>query len=600
MTIRILNDDVISKISAGEVIERPSAVLKELIENSIDAGAQNIQIDIHGAGRQLMRITDDGIGMNRSDAKICLQRHSTSKIQNADDLNQIDSFGFRGEALYSIQAVSRFKLTTSMHQDTIGTEVSSQGGKNLEIKDAPPVKGTIIEVRDLFFNTPARLKFLKSARSEKKTMIDMISSEALAFPEVSFSVYENDKQILKLNSRETLSERISDLYGKDLIRQMIPVTFQEAEINLRGYISKPVLSRSDRGMQLFFVNNRFVKSLSLQYGLQNAYRTRLMVDRHPISFLFLDINPKKVDVNVHPTKKEVRFEDSTGVQSLMTKVIRQTLEQIRNPVTTINMEQTKLPSYAKNSGFRSTPRVMEEVLNMAKESSSKFIKEPSLLLMDGQNLEEDFHEDEIRESELIQGSDDNRRVLGSVCGVFIIIETSRGLGIIDQHAAHERVLYERFHQRAMQESIVQQDLLIPLEFNPSASEKIILENSMHDLRALGFSIEPFGDQAYILNSIPNLIDGCRLRNLIHDIIRELSEGQKQSESLNQLAQEKIIRASCRSAVMANDQLSIVEMEKLIEDLYQCDVPQSCPHGRPVFLEWSKEDLEKIFGRLGSH
>ncbi len=585
--VSVLPRELISKISAGEVIERPSSVVKELIENSIDAGSRQISIDIAGAGQQLIMIEDDGSGMDRIDVEMCALRHATSKIRDLADLNKIFSFGFRGEALYSISAVSRFRMLSSVKNAMMGTEVYWEGGEKKFVKDCAPIGGTRIEIKDLFYNTPVRLKYLKSSRAEMHSILDVVTCQAIAFPEIAFRLREAGTIHMDLVPRDNLILRITDIYGDFIMDHMIPIHFSEKGLSIKGYVSKPVFSRADRSMQFFFVNQRGIKSLTLQYGIAIAYRTRLMVNRYPVCFLFVDIDPALIDVNVHPTKKEIRFLDSDYVQSVVRHTIESALDCFKNPVTKAQSITPQLGSSNKNLDLN----IQEN--EPAYEADQKTVF--SSIITQGHTIDK---QTVTFEESILPNWSGPVRVLGSICRLFIVVETEKGLGIIDQHAAHERILYEKIWKSIKNGSLVQQDLLIPIEFVPSPQEKLVLINCLEILKGLGFTIDAFGQNSFVLNSIPDFLNAADIRRVLSDILKELVE-DKIPDSLEEHRKEKVARAACRRAVMANDTLSLEEMEKLVSDLYACDIPQSCPHGRPVFLEWTKENLEKLFGRLGS-
>ncbi len=554
--IKILPEDLVSKIAAGEIIERPASVVKELVENAVDADSTIVTVDITNAGKRMIRIADNGIGMNHEDALLALERHATSKIGKEADLDSILSFGFRGEALPSIAAVSRLRLVTADNDATGGTVVYSEGGRVLKVEEVGCPRGTTVEVGNLFFNTPARLKFLKSNNTELRHITDAIISHALPHPSLHFILRHNSKEVYSLPVVKDCGERILQVWGKEVYEYLWRIGEKASGISVEGFISKPTCTRADRTLQFFFINRRPIRNNSLTHALYEGYKTLLPRERHPIGIIFIEMDPSLVDVNVHPTKREVRFKDQTSVHDLLVKIIREGM---------------------KGRAEMSYDKVNTGLLNVEE-------RVPSLPV--GQTVADGGRQG--------RGQTGDIRPLGQIQNTFIVAEVKGELCIIDQHAAHERVLYERIKKATSGSAPPVQPLLIPEQIELSFQEALLLKEEVETLRSFGIELEEFGQNTFILRGIPSFLGQIGYRQLIRDILDALllEERPKTHDKM-----EKLIHLmACHSAVKAGQPLTVREMADLIQDLDSASLPFTCPHGRPTAITYSISDLERMFKR----
>ena len=580
MPIQILPDEVASQIAAGEVVERPASVVKELLENALDARASQITIRIEQAGRRLIEVSDDGAGIPSNEMALALARHATSKLRSADDLFHIVTLGFRGEALASIASVARLTLISKTHDGTIGARLQVEGGRIGALEQTGVPSGTLIRVEDLFYNVPARLKFLKQDTTERQQIDGLVTRYALAYPDVRFQHFQDGRPLLQTSGNGKRREVLANLYGIDTARQMIEVNLEENDSSLTGFVSPVSLTRSNRREITFFVNGRWVQDVSLNTALLQAYHTLLMVGRYPLAILFVNLPPEEVDVNVHPAKAEVRFRSADRVFSLVQRGVRRAL-LAHSPVPQITN------SYWKSD---STPRQFDISWEMAAQPAA------ALAVQGEPNPGEPEIAPVTPAVGLPSGQIPLLRLIGQVGATYLVAEGPDGLYLIDQHAAHERVLFEKLMKQHTGK-IPSQSLLEPavLELPPAAAG--LLNNQLAVLQDLGFQIEPFGPATFRIRAIPALFSssdpGAAVRVVVEDF--EEDETPLQAEIEARLA----ARICKRVAVKGGQTLSVEEQRALLHDLETCQSPRTCPHGRPTMIHLSVDLLERQFGRRGS-
>lgn len=577
MVINVLSEDVINKIAAGEVIERPASVVKELLENSIDAGADLININIENYGKDLIRISDNGLGMNHEDAKKSIVRHATSKIFTADDLFAINSLGFRGEALASIAAISKMTIITKQKDEEEGYKIFVEGGNLIDSTIAAANNGTVIEVKDLFFSTPVRKKFLKSDAVELKHIIEVVSRYAVINPNITINLVHNGKDILKAPKVSDWRSRIASLYSASLAKDLLDIEYEDELIKIKGFIGKPHQSRNDKQHQSLFVNKRWVKSDILSKAVFDGYHSLIFVGKFPIFFIDLEINPNKVDVNVHPQKLEIKIEKKDQIYRIVMNVIKDILKQNNLiPTMNLNFEQTVINNKPKYN-FEPSKQTVLYV------KDQKPVQETVIIEEENQN----YIENSIKLPPM--------KLLGQIHKTFFVAETPGGLLVIDQHVVQERALYEKFMNQYMNKNVAIQTLLkgdlIELDYH----EKHIVEENLAMICNFGFNLEPFGEGKYVLKTIPQIFGRTQPKELLYELISSLKEGKNKIEEI----QEDIItRMSCRASVKAGDTLTIAQMEKLLFELSQAKLPYHCPHGRSIFVNVNIDELEKKFKRKG--
>jgi len=572
MSIQLLPEQVSSQIAAGEVVERPASVVKELVENSLDAGASQISVRIFSGGQKLIEVIDNGNGIPAEELALALTRHATSKLSKAEELDHIASLGFRGEALAAIASVSRLTLVSREAGSETAAEIVADEGKVKHRKPAASPRGTHIRVEDLFFNLPARRKFLKSERSERSRILILLTRFALAFPQVRFSLEFDGRNRLNTSGNGDRREVLAALYAPDLARRMIDVDAEYEDLKISGYISPTDVTRSNRVSLNFFVNGRWVQDLSLSTAVIQAYRGLLMVGRFPLASLFIELPPQEVDVNVHPTKAEVRFLAADQVFSGLQRAVRRAL-----------LAHTPVPNL--EPGLRWQPETLvatpipEEKQQEELDLSSG--KDPSL---------------EKNGQAPLPGSEGPLlRLVGQVGTAYLVAEGPDGLYLVDQHAAHERVLYERF--QSLRHNIEAQRLLEPLTIELSPAQSQLLEAEFSTLADLGFEIEPFGPNTFVLRAMPAVLLGSDPESALRVLVEDFEEDESPLEAEKDA---KLIARVCKSAaVKAGQRLSMEEQEALLRDLEACESPRTCPHGRPTMVHLSIDLLERQFGRRGA-
>lgn len=554
--IQLLPEDLINKIAAGEVIERPASVVKELVENSIDAGATRITVDIQGAGRKMIRVADNGHGMTREEVEISVQRHSTSKINSLDDLFNIQSLGFRGEAIPSIASVSKIDILSQ--SDGAGTRLKIEGGKQLSLENAGAPKGTTVTIKDLFFNTPARKKFMKSPATEMGHIGNIVSKYALANPNISFELISDGKPLLSTPGSGKLRDAAIAVYGVDLVKGLVEFEFKFRLGKIHGLISLPTLTRVDKNYETFFVNKRYIRNFLLNRALEEGYRTLIPGNRYPVAILFIDIDPKQVDVNVHPAKREVKFVKTNEVMQAISDAVRNAL--------------------VKDDQNTRSPEREDQIIGISDENNFLFNSTPYV-----PNQELEIEVSGIQPLFPIYQYKDT----------YIICTDGEELVLIDQHAAHERIIYDRLSKQKGENK--KQSLLIPENIELGPSDKAVLAENMDQLKDYGFEIEEFGNNSYIIRSVPVLSAKTSPKQLLTDLISDLGNLGKSSRL--EIKKENVRKLlACHSAIKAGDKLTVEEMNQLIRDLYTTENPLTCPHGRPTMIRIGKEELEKRFGR----
>jgi DNA mismatch repair protein MutL len=595
--IRLLPEILASQVAAGEVIERPASVVKELVENSIDAGARKIEVSIRRGGISLIRVIDDGCGMDRDDALLSLERHATSKIRTANDLAAIATLGFRGEALPSIASVSRFRLSTREHDAVAGTEIIVAGGKIETVRDGGEAPGTQIEVRSIFYNLPARRKFLRSENTESRNLEHQLHLQATGHPEIAFAFVRDDRVVFQLPAVASLVDRIRDLHGKELIDRLLPVEeSNSATIRIGGLIGQAGVSRQTRAQQLVFVNGRAVENAVLSAGLREGYHTALMKGQFPVTFLFLDLDPAAVDVNVHPAKREVRFRDPNGVREAVVEAVRRTLEsgrqewqqQFRAPVAAPAVAGIVDPGRAIPATPGPVSTEPGSSIPATTEALPSFQPQPNEQLP---SIAASAWNDQATAS----SRDQQFQIIGVLNKLYVLMENQDGLVLVDQHAAHERILFEELRRRMEEQGVPSQRLLLAQTFELAPRDAEWVERNSATLQKMGIGIEPFGANAFKIDSLPTFLDVSDPVTFMRKVIDGLKSASNGSSAMR-LGEEMIAKTVCRHAVKANDPLRYLEVEKLITDLLQCDLPYCCPHGRPTMIQISHAELEKKFGR----
>ncbi len=610
--IALLSETVASQVAAGEVVERPASVVKELVENAIDAEATRIEVLIRRGGISTIRVVDNGIGMDRDDALLCLERHATSKIRTGADLSAIHTLGFRGEALPSIASVSRFRLTTRERDALAGTEVIVNGGKIESVRDGGDAPGTQIEARSLFFNLPARRKFLRTENTESSHIEHQLHLQAIGHPQVGFVFVNDERVVYQLPPTEHLRDRIRDLCGTALAAELLEVPeFDGGGLIIRGFVGKAGVSRSSRAQQLIFVNGRAIENNTLNFALREGYHTALMKGQHPVTFLFVEMDPAAVDVNVHPAKREVRFRNPAHVREAVVEATRRALESDRaswtqtfhpegrapaRPTTTEPTEIPVAPQPTLDLGPTSpfaAPSIPPATTAVPVESGTR--GSASLRDAPPEAAVPDFG---LRTTPRIVPAEDRSRdfrILGVLGKLYVLMENETGLVLVDQHAAHERILFEEMRKRMESQGVPSQRLLIPLTLQVSPRDADWLANNLPTLHRAGIALEPFGAGTFKIDSLPTFLRGSEPLQLVREIIDELRETSAQTSKLR-LGEDMIAKTVCRHAVKANDYLREPELVRLIQDLLACDLPYTCPHGRPTMIQMSYYELEKKFGR----
>lgn len=644
--IRVLPDNLANQIAAGEVVERPASVVKELLENSIDAGAQRIQIDIELGGRRLMRISDDGIGMNRDDAVLAFERHATSKIQTLEDLSGIRTLGFRGEALASIASVAKIELVTKTEDSSAATRVQIEGGRIVDVKDAARSTGTTISVRDLFFNTPARRKFMRSESTENFHLTNIVTHYAIAHPEIAFTLINNGRESIRVSPAKNLRERAFQILGGDLLDSLLEVNSgREFIAKISGYISAPRERRTTRDSQYFFINGRFVRDKLISRGLLEGYRSILPHGVYPVALLFLEVPSEEVDVNVHPAKTEVRFRRTDAVKDVIAEAVRKTLESA-NLFSEKNLWQNELLG-AREEKDVSTIKAQSFTVEQPKIDFR--IAEPEIQIPDLKSEDSDFEilvnttdfekivenrQSAIENSPQIidfpvtetqtskpQSPILNYRVappvdsalkatksievdqlnaakiqpVGQLHQSYIIAVDNQGLLLIDQHVAHERILFDKFRKKENERRIESQNLLLPETFDLTPAQASAFDLIEAELEKLGFGLMRLSGRTIAIKAVPSDLPPSEVRNLLAEVL-DTVDADKRGNAIETIRDEIAASLACKAAVKVNMKLTPEKMQWMIDNLITNSAATTCPHGRPIILRLTMKDIERSFHR----
>ena len=590
--VHVLDDNTINKIAAGEVVERPASVIKELVENAIDAKADRIEVEIMAGGTSFMRVSDNGIGMSREDAEKAILHHATSKIVQVDDLQAIATLGFRGEALPSIASVSRFNLQTRQAGAELGTEIKITGGKTTEIGVAGCNLGTTIRVEDLFFNTPARKKFLKTNNTESGRINEFIIKLAISHPEIAFKLINNNKSSLATPGRGDLKETLQSLYGASVGQSLLPLEFEDEDIKLWGFVSKPSAIRSSRSWQTFIVNGRIIASRAIAKAIDNAYHALIPKSGYPLIALNIEVPQHTIDVNVHPQKTEMKFEDESRIFKAVYKAV---LDAVRPKGQVGQLGQ--LAAQADHVKQHVEKGLQE--LNFGQSVMNFPLREekPAMTWQEGTTA---LAQDKSVKS--VQSVVDEEEKLptagmipiGQVDDTYIIAQDEDSLYIVDQHAAHERVLFDRFSAQA--EHIPSQQLLVHLILDFSTHESQIIEENLELLAGLGFGLEPSGPNQFRLMEVPADVPSSQAEEFIREVLASMEELHRPTAA--ELRQAVLATTACKAAIKAGFKLNYRQMEILLQELNDTAMPYTCPHGRPTIIKFSSDELAKMFKRTG--
>ncbi len=568
MAIKVLSPQVAAQIAAGEVVERPVSVVKELVENAIDAGATDIQVEIQSGGKRLIRVSDNGAGIPSDEVELTVARHATSKISTANDLFHISTLGFRGEALASIAAVSRFTLSTRTEAEVAGTQIRVENGDIIHRESVGRPPGTSVTVENLFYNVPARRKFLRSDGTETEHISHMVSRYALARPDIRFRLVSNRRAMLQTMGSGALYDVVVKVYDVDAAKQMVEVSAEDgAEIGVAGYVGLPTLYRSNSKHITFFVNGRWIQDRSLSYAVTQAYHGMLMKGQYPVLVLNITLPPAEVDVNVHPTKAEVKFRNPQQLFSAVQKTVRRALLDQGDVVpraTAWQEREAQMRAHWRPTGGNSQ-LAMEVQRTLPDDVGEPAFRAPKMPML---------------------------RVLGQVATTYIIAEGPEGMYLIDQHAAHERIKYEEFLRQRAAQDIAVQELLEPLTIDLSPQQLETLEEERELLAELGFSLEPWGGDTYLLRAVPAILGDGDYKQALTNFLDEMAEGGDASVQ----REEAIARLACHNAIRGGQTLSLEEMKELIRQMEMANDPRHCPHGRPTMILLSAEQLAKEFGR----
>ena len=664
--INILDDLTINKIAAGEVVERPSSVVKELLENAIDSGATQVVVDITDGGKKCIKISDNGSGILSSEVEKCFLRHATSKIKEIDDLYDLYSLGFRGEALASISAVSNIEMITKTKEEAIGTKIALSGSKIIKKEPIGTKDGTTITVKDLFFNTPVRAKFLKSTHAETINISDLINKLAIGNPGVRIKYINNKKLMLNTPGDNKLINVIRSIYGKEITDNLIEIDYKDDKIKIYGYIGNNNIYRSNKNLQHIYINKRYVRSKVILDAINESYKSIIPINKFGVCFLNITINPGEIDVNIHPTKLEVKFQDEKEVYIKIRDIIKNKLLNISligkyKSYTNTNEDyvQNRLNHLGENnnlegkeeynideredlSSFKSFKEALEEKnskeknINQTKfEQNTHKYENPGTSVDNYQtfqeqeqsdyynnmgysdNIQNDTHSDldskldkistqtsflELEDDTLdkiVDNSQDSKfrasdfKVIGTVLNTYIVLEKGTSMYLLDQHAAHEKVLYEEYMTKFKSQSIDMQMLLDPIVIELSSVDMLDVEKNLNLFMKFGFEIEIFGDNHIMVRGVPNIFGTAQSEKFIFQIIDNIGD----LESSYDLKLDKIASMSCRAAIKANDKIHFDEINSLLSKMEKCENPYTCPHGRPSMVEISKKEIEKMFKRI---
>ena len=584
-----MDEILANKIAAGEVVEKTMNVVKELVENSIDASSDEIKIELIDSGVKEIKVSDNGIGMDREDSKLAFSRHATSKLKNLDDLFNIESLGFRGEALPSIASVSNIELKTSNGE--VGTYLMLSGGKDMHVEDSDLQKGTTITVKDLFYNTPVRLKYLKNLYVELANITDYVNKMALSYPNIKFTLINNDRVLLDTDGKGDLRKVIYQIYGADITKKMIEISGENDDYYIHGYISYPEMTKSNRNSITTLVNGRVIKNNELNKIIVDAYHTYIPKDKFPIIVLNIDVDPILIDINIHPTKMDIKFSKMDTLKELVYEEVTKQLKKL-TLIPTIStrseeaLRETTIPLYNafKKDEVNDDVKYEEVALDFSVRDSDDGISDQEL------GSDEDIYENKLEENQPRIKAMIPR---GIVYSTYIIAENEDGMYIIDQHAAAERINYEKV-LKSIKEKVIAIDLLIPVKIELASNEFLIIKNHLDTLKEYGFLAEEFGMNTIIVRSHPNWISDDIAEECIRKAVDIIIT--KEEFDLDQFVWRMAATMACRMSVKANDYLSYEDQLWLLDTLRKCDNPFTCPHGRPTIITYTKYDLEKLFKR----
>lgn len=591
--IQLLDKNVSNKIAAGEVVDRPLSIVKELLENSIDAGADSIVVEIKQGGKKYIRVTDNGSGINSVEIELAFTRHATSKIRSAEDLSSIDTLGFRGEALSSIAAVSMIEVITKTKDSLTGAKVNIKDGNLIGIESVGCGDGTSIIVKDLFYNTPARLKFMKADGSESTPIIEFVSQMALAYPNIKFRLISNEKMIFSSTGTGDRIQTIALLYGKEVADNLLPIKHCDDYLKIEGFISNLNISKPSRRKQVYFVNGRVVDNKIIQNAIFKAYEDKLIVGRYPVAFIFLQVPAEEIDVNIHPNKLEIKFQKEEVVLDFLIYSINMVLNTMEAAPTVVvdsfKSSAINLPSETKIKKEEQTSirDFLAKARAVANNQGASQIKESSTINKNDYNTKpEHLQKEEVIIKDLI--------IIGSIFATYILAKDEDCIYFIDQHAAHERVFYEELMKKYGKDELAEQSLLTPFVVDFPRILMTLASQIKDDLKKLGFVAEEFGNNSYIIKSIPAFLSLKEAEIFVGEYLDSVTPGV---DYQNQGDKDRIIMKSCKSAVKAKDALTPEEMRALLLSLDKCDNPYNCPHGRPVFIKLSHYDIERMFKRV---
>jgi len=608
--IQLLPDNIANQIAAGEVIQRPASAVKELLENAVDAGAGDIKLIINDAGKSLIQVIDNGKGMSETDARMAFERHATSKISNIEDLFRIKTMGFRGEALASIAAVAQVELKTKRAEDETGVYLEIEN--SIVIKQEPvaaPI-GTSVAMKNLFFNVPARRNFLKSNAAELRHIVDEFIRVAMAFPEVFFSLSSNGQQVFHLE-KGTLKQRIVQILGNNYNAKLVSVQEHTDYMNIYGFVGKPETAKKTRGDQYFFVNNRFIKSAYLNHAVMNAFDAMIAKDSFPMYALFIDLDPSQLDINVHPTKQEIKFEDEKIVYAFVQSAVKHALAQFSITPTLdfeldVSIQQSDAVSKPFTNEKKSTAASSSLYNTFTKKNQSHFIESKSEL-----KHWKDFYEPEkkladdswpvegeiAKTQQTLHTTNDQRPATDNLIQLhnsYIVLQTSKGYYLVHQQNAHERILYEQFVTAVAGKPIAAQRSLFPATLELSVTDAVLLTELLPDLNHLGYLLEPFGNNTFVIQGSPADVTDGNEKNAVEKMLEQYKHF---SNDLKYSKREKLLRSlALQQSIKAGSFLTGKEMKAVVDDLFNCTVPNITPNGKPTYLEFKKDELDKMFGR----
>jgi DNA mismatch repair protein MutL len=614
--IQLLPDNIANQIAAGEVIQRPASAVKELLENAVDAGATEINLIVNDAGKALIQVIDNGKGMSETDARMAFERHATSKIKNIEDLFKIKTMGFRGEALASIAAVAQVELKSKRDEDETGVFIEIENSQVIKQEPIAVPTGTSIAMKNLFFNVPARRNFLKSNAAELRHIVDEFIRVAMSFPEIFFSFTSNGQQVFHLE-RGSMKQRIVQILGNSYAAKLVPVQEQTDYMNIYGFVGKPETAKKTRGDQYFFVNNRFIKSAYLNHAVMNAFNEMIAKDSFPMYTLFIDLDPSQVDINVHPTKQEIKFEDEKIVYAFVQSAIKHALAQFSiSPTLDFELDASIQSLDAVSKPFteekKSSASSSSLYNTFTKKNQSHFIESKSEL-----KHWKDFYEPKEKVTDdrwpsagsggLTDGESATVKPLHAINeqrpttenllqlhNSFIVVQTNRGYYLVHQQNAHERILYERFALAVEGKPIATQQSLFPATIELHAGDAVLLKELLPDMNHLGYQLEPFGNNTFVIQGTPADVNQGNEKTAIEKMLEQYKHF---SNDLKYSKREKLLRSlALQQSIKAGTSLSDKEMKVLVEDLFNCAVPNSTANGKPTYLEFKKDELDKLFGR----